>query len=399
MPDLLTVRNLVKEFPLGKGFWGRQKSVVHAVDDVSFSIGENETLGLVGESGCGKSTTGFSILRLIEPTSGEVWFQNENLLAMDADQLRRRRRHMQIVFQDPFGALNPRQTVERIIEEPILNYENISAAERRDRVAGALEMVGLSPEHMTRFPHEFSGGQRQRVCVARALVLGPRLVIGDEPVSALDVSVRAQVLNLMVRLQRKLNLSYLFISHDLAVIRYVSHRVGVMYLGQIVEMADVKTLYGNSAASLYLGASFRRARARPEAVPETDHPGGRCALARRSAARMPVSPALQRGDAGLQGREAGDAADERGASGEVPSLFLPLKKGDQGGLSQKLPYKDRLGFENRVGLPKLPERKCRRNFQERRRSMKKRMAWTILAMGLMSMALGDRCLRPETPWW
>jgi oligopeptide/dipeptide ABC transporter ATP-binding protein len=219
--------------------------VVHAVDDVSFSIGENETLGLVGESGCGKSTTGFSVLRLIEPTSGEVWFQNENLLALDPDQLRQRRRHMQIVFQDPFGSLNPRQTVERIIEEPILNYENIGAAERRDKVAGALETVGLSPEHMTRFPHEFSGGQRQRVCVARALVLGPRLIVGDEPVSALDVSVRAQVLNLMVRLQRRLNLSYLFISHDLAVIRYVSHRVGVMYLGQIVEMADVKTLYGN----------------------------------------------------------------------------------------------------------------------------------------------------------
>jgi oligopeptide/dipeptide ABC transporter ATP-binding protein len=218
--------------------------VVHAVDDVSFSIGENETLGLVGESGCGKSTTGFSILRLIEPTSGEVWFQNENLLALDPDQLRRRRRHMQIVFQDPFGSLNPRQTVERIIEEPILNYENISAAERLDRISGALETVGLSPQHMTRFPHEFSGGQRQRVCVARALVLRPKLIIGDEPVSALDVSVRAQVLNLMVRLQRQLNLSYLFISHDLAVIRYVSHRVGVMYLGQIVEMADVKTLYG-----------------------------------------------------------------------------------------------------------------------------------------------------------
>jgi oligopeptide transport system ATP-binding protein len=245
MSDLLTVRNLVKEFPLKKGFWGRKRSVVHAVDDVSFSIAENETLGLVGESGCGKSTTGFSILRLIEPTSGEVWFQNENLLALDPDQLRQRRRHMQIVFQDPFGSLNPRQTVERIIEEPILNYENISAAERLDRVSGALETVGLSPEHMTRFPHEFSGGQRQRVCVARALVLRPKLIIGDEPVSALDVSVRAQVLNLMVRLQRQLNLSYLFISHDLAVIRYVSHRVGVMYLGQIVEMADVKTLYGN----------------------------------------------------------------------------------------------------------------------------------------------------------
>jgi len=245
MTDLLRVRNLVKEFPLKKGFWGRRRSVVHAVDDVSFNIGENETLGLVGESGCGKSTTGFSILRLIEPTSGEVWFQNENLLTFDPNQLRQHRRHMQIVFQDPFGSLNPRQTVERIIEEPILNYENISAAERLDRVVGALETVGLSPEHMTRFPHEFSGGQRQRVCVARALVLRPRLIIGDEPVSALDVSVRAQVLNLMVRLQRQLNLSYLFISHDLAVIRYVSHRVGVMYLGQIVEMADVKTLYGN----------------------------------------------------------------------------------------------------------------------------------------------------------
>ena len=245
MPELLRVENLVKHFPLKKGFWGRKKSVVHAVDDVSFSIGENETLGLVGESGCGKSTTGFSVLRLIEPTSGEVWFQNENLLALNPDQLRERRRHMQIVFQDPFGSLNPRQTVERIIEEPILNYENISAAERQDRVSGALETVGLSPDHMNRFPHEFSGGQRQRVCVARALVLRPKLIIGDEPVSALDVSVRAQVLNLMVRLQRQLNLSYLFISHDLAVIRYVSHRVGVMYLGQIVEMADVKTLYGN----------------------------------------------------------------------------------------------------------------------------------------------------------
>ena len=244
MSELLRVENLVKHFPLKKGFWGRKRSVVHAVDDVSFSIGENETLGLVGESGCGKSTTGFSVLRLIEPTSGEVWFQNENLLALDPDQLRERRRHMQIVFQDPFGSLNPRQTVERIIEEPILNYENISAAERLDRIAGALETVGLSPQHMTRFPHEFSGGQRQRVCVARALVLRPKLIIGDEPVSALDVSVRAQVLNLMVRLQRQLNLSYLFISHDLAVIRYVSHRVGVMYLGQIVEMADVKTLYG-----------------------------------------------------------------------------------------------------------------------------------------------------------
>ncbi len=244
MAELLRVHNLVKHFPLRSGFWGRRDKVVRAVDDVSFSIGENETLGLVGESGCGKSTTGFGILRLIEPTSGEVWFQGENLLALDADKLRQCRRHMQIVFQDPFGSLNPRLTVERIIEEPLLNYEIISPYERLKRVTEALEMIGLLPEHMTRFPHEFSGGQRQRICVARALVLRPRLLIGDEPVSALDVSVRAQVLNLMVKLQRQLNLSYLFISHDLAVIRYVSHRVGVMYLGQLVELADVKTLYG-----------------------------------------------------------------------------------------------------------------------------------------------------------
>ena len=245
MPELLGVRGLVKHFPVRRGFMGRQRATVHAVDGVSFSLGENETLGLVGESGCGKSTTGFSILRLIEPTSGEVWFRGENILALDHGQMRRLRRQMQIVFQDPFGSLNPRLTVERIIEEPLLNQEGLGGSERREQVAEAMAMVGLLPEHMTRFPHEFSGGQRQRICIARALVLKPSLVVGDEPVSALDVSVRAQVLNLMVKLQRQLNLSYLFISHDLAVIRYVSHRVGVMYLGQIVELADAKTIYAN----------------------------------------------------------------------------------------------------------------------------------------------------------
>ncbi len=247
MTELLEVNHLIKHFPLRRGFWGRRRAVVHAVDDVSFSIGENETLGLVGESGCGKSTTGFSLLRLIEPTAGEVWFEGENILSLDANRLRRHRRRMQIVFQDPFGSLNPRLTVERIVEEPLLNYETLNGTLRKQRVAEALETVGLLPEHMTRFPHEFSGGQRQRICVARALVLQPRLVIGDEPVSALDVSVRAQVLNLMVRLQRQLKLSFLFISHDLSVIRYVSHRVGVMYLGRIVELADVKTIYDQPA--------------------------------------------------------------------------------------------------------------------------------------------------------
>jgi oligopeptide/dipeptide ABC transporter ATP-binding protein len=243
MPELLAVRGLVKHFPVRRGFLGRRSATVHAVDDVSFTLGENETLGLVGESGCGKSTTGFSILRLIEPTAGEVRFRGEDILALAPEALRRLRRRMQIVFQDPFGSLNPRLTVERIIEEPLLNYEDLSGAQRRERVQEALDMVGLLPEHMSRFPHEFSGGQRQRICVARALVLRPQLVVGDEPVSALDVSVRAQVLNLMVKLQRLLKLSYLFISHDLAVIRYVSHRVGVMYLGQIVELADVKAIY------------------------------------------------------------------------------------------------------------------------------------------------------------
>jgi oligopeptide/dipeptide ABC transporter ATP-binding protein len=243
VPELLAVRHLVKYFPVRQGFLGRRGAGVHAVDDVSFSIAENETLGLVGESGCGKSTTGFSVLRLIEPTGGEVIFQGENILTLEPESLRRLRRKMQIVFQDPVGALNPRLKVERIIEEPLLNHENLGGAERRERVQEALHLVGLLPEHMARFPHEFSGGQRQRICVARALVLQPRLVVGDEPVSALDVSVRAQVLNLMARLQHRLNLSYLFISHDLAVIRYVSHRVGVMYLGQIVELADTRTIF------------------------------------------------------------------------------------------------------------------------------------------------------------
>jgi oligopeptide/dipeptide ABC transporter ATP-binding protein len=247
MAELLAVRHLVKHFPLRQGFWGRQGAAVRAVDDISFNIAENETLGLVGESGCGKSTAGFSILRLIEPTSGEVWFEGENLPALSPERLRTHRRKMQIVFQDPFGSLNPRMTVERIVEEPLLNYEDLASGQRKQRVAEALETVGLLPEYMTRFPHEFSGGQRQRICVARALVLQPRLVIGDEPVSALDVSVRAQVLNLMVRLQRQLKLSYLFISHDLSVIRYVSHRGGVMYLGRLVEMADVKTIYDQPA--------------------------------------------------------------------------------------------------------------------------------------------------------
>ncbi|RDD63835.1 ABC transporter ATP-binding protein [Ferruginivarius sediminum] len=242
MPELLQVRDLRKYYWKKLGLLRPTTQTVHAVDGISFDLRERETLGLVGESGCGKSTAGRSVLRLIEPTSGEISFNGRDVLKFDSENLRAMRREAQMVFQDPFGSLNPRLTVAQIVEEPLVIHERMTGSERRERAGEMLATVGLRPEHLDRFPHEFSGGQRQRIGIARALMLNPRLLVADEPVSALDVSVQAQVLNLMGDLQERFGLAYLLIAHDLGVVRYICHRVAVMYLGEIVETAPVDDL-------------------------------------------------------------------------------------------------------------------------------------------------------------
>jgi oligopeptide transport system ATP-binding protein len=241
--NLLEVKNLKKYFPITGGLFGREIGQVKAVDDVSFTVKKGETLGLVGESGCGKSTTGRSLLRLIEPTDGQIVFEGKDVTSMSNEQLRKIRRDMQIVFQDPFASLNPRHTVERILEEPLIVHGMGNAKERRERVKYLLEVVGLNGYHAKRYPHQFSGGQRQRIGIARALAVNPKLIVADEPVSALDVSIQSQVLNLMQDLQKEFDLTYIFIAHDLSVVKHISDRVGVMYLGRIVELANKDSLY------------------------------------------------------------------------------------------------------------------------------------------------------------
>jgi ABC-type oligopeptide transport system ATPase subunit len=243
---LLEVRHLVKEFSRSRGLFAAP-SVVRAVDDVSFTIEEGETFGLVGESGSGKTTTGRCILRLIEPTSGEVRFRDEDVLGFSKSRMRQARRDMQIVFQDPYSSLNPRMRVGDIVEEPLIIHRIGGKAERRARVAELFELVGLDTSQLARYPHQFSGGQRQRIGLARALALNPSLVIADEPVSALDVSVQAQVINLMMDLQERLKLTYLFIAHDLRLVRHICRRVAVMYLGKIVEMGATDALFAAPA--------------------------------------------------------------------------------------------------------------------------------------------------------
>jgi oligopeptide/dipeptide ABC transporter ATP-binding protein len=242
-PPVLDVRDLKKHFPIHKGLLQRTGGAVFAVDGVSFSIQEGETLGLVGESGCGKSTVGRTILRLIEPTAGSIKIDGRDITHLSKPELRPYRRQMQIIFQDPFSSLDPRMSAGDIVAEPMRVHRTARGQEVKKRVAELFERVGLRKAQMDSYPHQFSGGQRQRICIARALALQPKLIIADEPVSALDVSIQAQVLNLMVDLQRELGLAYLFISHNLAVVEHISHRIAVMYLGRIVEYTDKRTLF------------------------------------------------------------------------------------------------------------------------------------------------------------
>jgi len=245
LEPLLDVRDLKVHFPIKRGLFSRTVGFVYAVDGVSFTLGRGETLGIVGESGCGKTTTGLGVLRLIRPTSGTVVYDGREISGASPPEFRELRKEMQIIFQDPYSSLNPRMTVNNILSDPMEIHGLYPGRERADRIAYLLEKVGLSPEHGRRYPHEFSGGQRQRIGIARALALDPRVIVGDEPVSALDVSIQAQIVNLLIDLQEEFQLSYIIIAHDLAVVEYICDRIAVMYLGKVVETAGYEDLYSN----------------------------------------------------------------------------------------------------------------------------------------------------------
>lgn len=243
--DLLEVKNLKMHFPIKKGLLSKTRGFVKAVDGVSFNLKKGETLGLVGESGCGKTTVSRSLLRLIEPTGGSVNFEGSDILQLPKRELRQIRAHIQVIFQDPYSSLNPRLSAGQIIAEPLKNYEHRSREQLKERVASLMEKVGLMPDQANRYPHQYSGGQRQRIGIARALAVNPKVIVCDEPVSALDVSIQAQVINLLIALQEELGLSYIFIAHDLSVVEHISDRVAVMYLGKIVELATDREIYHN----------------------------------------------------------------------------------------------------------------------------------------------------------
>jgi peptide/nickel transport system ATP-binding protein len=300
--NLIEVEGLTKHFPIRRGLFSREVAAVRAVDGVDFTIRRGETLGLVGESGCGKTTTGRMLIRLIEPTSGTIRFDSAPVEQLKPERMRALRREMQIIFQDPFGSLDPRMSVQEIVGEPLVIHRWGSHAERATRVRDLLEVVGLASYHAERFPHEFSGGQRQRIGIARALALHPRFIVCDEPVSALDVSIQAQIVNLMQDLQAELDLTYLFISHDLAVVKHIANRVAVMYLGQVVEIANKRRLYASPQhpytqglmASIPVPRPGRRARmvVRGDVPSPSDPPSG-CRFHTRCPHVMDVCRRLQ----------------------------------------------------------------------------------------------------------
>ena len=316
---LLRVRNLKNIFTRHAGLFSRKLAPVHAVDDVSFDIAPRETLGLVGESGCGKSTTGRTILRLTEPTAGQILFQGREITTLSRSDMRALRKEMQIIFQDPYSSLDPRMTVGAIVGEA-LQVHNLAVTrnDRDERIVQLLETVGLSADHLKRYPHEFSGGQRQRIGIARALAVNPKLVICDEAVSALDVSIQAQVINLLQDLQDEFGLTYLFIAHNLAVVEHISSRVAVMYLGKIVEIAAADEALCQPTASLYGGAAISRAAPRPNAQARAAHaPRGR-AQPDSSAERLPLPHPLPLAPAVLFDARTGARGNVNGTLGGVP---------------------------------------------------------------------------------